>query len=166
MRTTTVSFDLTGSALASLAERPPADGNGRERGEEASTDGVRPDVSILFDETDWTVRRIALPQGGAIPPCRMQYDVVFTVLEGRVVFTTDDSADAGTDERAAAAGDGQRSAGEKHTAEIAAPGAVFIAGGTTTRSMIAVEPSLVLAVLCRGRGASSRLPHEKPVAEP
>lgn len=145
--------------LTSLAERPPAEIDDPARQGQASADDLQPDVSILFDEAGWTVRRIALPQGGAIPPCRMQHDVVFTVLEGRVVFTAHDSTDAGADERIADAGDAQRYVGGGQVAEIAAPGALFIAGGATTRSMKAVEPALVLAVLCRR--ASSRSGEEK-----
>jgi len=135
--------------LASLAERPPAAIDDCAGQEQASVNGQRPDVSILFDEADWTVRRIALPQDGEIPPCRMQHDVVFTVLEGRVLFAAHDSTDTEADEQVAIAGGAQRYVGGGQVVEVAAPGAVFIAGGATTRSMKAVEPALVLAVLCR-----------------
>lgn len=66
------------------------------------------------------------PAGARIPPCQMQEDVVFVVLSGRVTFHSD-----GDD------------------TVVAPPGAVFIPGGATTRSMEAHQPSLVLAVLCR-----------------
>ena len=35
---------------------------------------------------------------------------------------------------------------------VAAPGAVYVPGGATTRSLRALEPSLILAVLCKGAG--------------
>ncbi|GEM_PF-803824 len=154
--------------LASLDERPPAVTDARALQGQASPDGRQPDVSILLDEADWTVRRIALPAGGLIPPCRMQHGVVFTVLEGCVVFTTGESVDERADDERAdlpATTEGPPwtvDAGQ--TAEIVAPGAVFIAGGATTRSMLAVEPSLVLAVLCRGTSSGSG--EEEPGATP
>jgi quercetin dioxygenase-like cupin family protein len=83
-------------------------------------------ASVLFEQGAVKVRRIELAAGACIPPCRMTEDVVFVVVEGRVAFLTD---------------------GEK--AVVSAPNAVFIPGGSTTRSMEADEPSLVLAVLCK-----------------
>jgi len=64
----------------------------------------------------------------------MREDVVFVVLKGRVTF---------------------REEGESATVEP--PGAVYIPGGASERSMEAEAPSLVLAVLCK---TSSRL-HDK-----
>jgi len=87
--------------------------------------GVR--AAVLLDQGQTKVRRIELDAGGAIPPCQMAEDVVFVVLHGLVAIT------AGADEEL-----------------VAAPGAVYVPGGATTRSLHAVEPSLVLAVLCRG----------------
>jgi len=83
-------------------------------------------AAVLFDQGAVKVRRIELSAGARIPPCRMRDDVVFAVIAGRVVF---------------------RSGRER--LEAAAPGAVFIPGGAAARSMVAREPSLVLAVLCR-----------------
>lgn len=88
------------------------------------------EASILFEQGAVKVRRIELAAGARIPPCRMQEDVVFVVIEGRVVFLTD---------------------GEK--AVVSAPNAIFIPGGATTRSMEADESSLVLAVLCMHEAA-------------
>jgi quercetin dioxygenase-like cupin family protein len=94
---------------------------------------ARPDdgfaASVLLEHDQMKVRRIELAAGARIPPCQMQEDVVFVVLSGRVTFRSD--------------GDDTL---------VASPGAVFIPGGATTRSMETHEPSLVLAVLCR-RGA-------------
>ena len=87
----------------------------------------RPFVSeVLLEHDQMKVRRIELAAGARIPPCQMQDDVIFIVLNGRVTFCTD---------------------GEETL--VAPPGAVFIPGGATTRSMEAHEASLVLAVLCR-----------------
>ena len=88
-----------------------------------------PDVEVLLDEGSVKVRRIDLAAGGTIPPCRMQEDVVFIVMSGRVAFTTDDS-----------------------TSNVEAPDAVFIPGRGATRSMAAETPSRVLAILCREKG--------------
>lgn len=88
-------------------------------------------ASVLLEHDQMKIRRIDLAAGARIPPCQMQEDVVFAVLSGRVTFRSD---------------------GED--ALVVPPGAVFIPGGATTRSMEAHEPSLVLAVLCR-RGAVS-----------
>ena len=88
-------------------------------------------ASVLFEQGSVKVRRIELAAGARIPPCRMQEDVVFVVIEGRVAFLTD---------------------GEK--AVVRAPNAMFIPGGATTRSMEADESSLVLAVLCRHEAAT------------
>jgi quercetin dioxygenase-like cupin family protein len=87
-------------------------------------------ASVLFEQGAVKVRRIEMAAGARIPPCRMQEDVVFVVIEGRVAFLTD---------------------GEK--AVVSAPNAMFIPGGATTRSMEADESSLVLAVLCRHEAA-------------
>ena len=38
---------------------------------------------------------------------------------------------------------------------VAAPGAVYVPGGATTRSLRALEPSLILAVLCKGASQDS-----------
>ncbi len=84
------------------------------------------EASVLFEQGAVKVRRIELAAGARIPPCRMQEDVLFVVIGGRVTFRTEDEV-----------------------AFVEAPGAVFIQGGATTRSMEANEPSLVLAVLCR-----------------
>lgn len=86
-------------------------------------------AAVILDERRAKVRRIALDAGGSIPPCEMREDVVFVVLSGAVVFT------CGAEEQ-----------------EVCDPGAVYIPGGATTRSFRALEPSLVLAVLCRGPG--------------
>jgi len=90
------------------------------------------EASVLFEQGVMKVRRIELAAGARIPPCRMTEDVVFVVVEGRVAFLTD---------------------GEK--AVVSAPNVVFIPGGSTTRSMEADEPSLVLAVLCKREAAAS-----------
>jgi len=84
-------------------------------------------ADVILDEGDAKVRRIVLKRGGRIPPCRMEEDVVFVVLSGRVIFRSD-----GVEE------------------EVLAQGAVYIPKTDETRSMEAVEPSRVLAVLCRG----------------
>jgi quercetin dioxygenase-like cupin family protein len=87
-------------------------------------------AAILLDEGQAKLRRIELDAGGAIPPCRMSDDVVFVVLRGSVVVT------AGPEKE-----------------QIAAPGAAYIPGGATSRSLRALEPSLILAVLCKGARA-------------
>lgn len=81
---------------------------------------------VLFDHEHVKVRRIELAAGARIPSCRMQEDVVFVVVAGRVTFHA-----------------------EGEEALVLPPGAVFIPGGAVTRSMEAHEASLVLAVLCR-----------------
>jgi len=83
-------------------------------------------AAVLFEQGTVKVRRIELAAGARIPPCRMTEDVVFAVIEGRVAFLADN---------------------EKTV--VSAPDAVFIPGGSTTRSMEADEPSLILAVLCK-----------------
>jgi len=83
-------------------------------------------AEVLFEHDQMKVRRIELAAGARIPPCQMQEDAVFVVLGGRVTFRAD----------------------EQET-PVVPPGAVFIPGGATTRSMEAHEASLVLAVLCR-----------------
>jgi len=88
------------------------------------TPGAR--AAVLHDQGQVKVRRIELDAGGAIPPCQMNDDVVFVMLQGSVLVTS------GADEEL-----------------VAAPGAVYIPGGATTRSLRALEPSLILAVLCR-----------------
>ncbi|MCX6559270.1 MAG: hypothetical protein NTZ26_02025 [Candidatus Aminicenantes bacterium] len=90
-----------------------------------------PGVEILLDEGRTKVRRIDLAAGGSIPPCRMQEDVVFIVLSGRVTFADEKSASA-----------------------IEAPGAVYIPGRGAVRSMTAESPARVLAVLCRENNAT------------
>ncbi len=89
------------------------------------TPGAR--AAVLHDQGQVRVRRIELDAGGAIPPCQMNDDVVFVMLQGSVVVTS------GADEEL-----------------VVAPGAVYIPGGATTRSLRALEPSLILAVLCKG----------------
>jgi len=84
------------------------------------------EAEVLFEQEAVKVRRIEIAAGARIPPCRMTEDVVFVVVEGRVAFMT-----------------------ENEKAVVSAPNAVFIPGGSTTRSMEADEPSLVLAVLCK-----------------
>jgi hypothetical protein len=91
----------------------------------ASCEDGRFSASVLFEQGAVKVRRIELAAGARIPPCRMQEDVVFVVIEGRVAFLTE---------------------GEK--AVVSAPN-----GGATTRSMEADEASLVFAVLCRREAA-------------
>jgi len=83
-------------------------------------------ASVLFEQGRVKIRRIELAAGAHIPPCRMTEDAVFVVVEGRVTFRTEDEESV-----------------------VHAPNAVFIPGGSTTRSMGADEPSLVLAVLCK-----------------
>ena len=87
--------------------------------------------SVLFGQGAVKVRRIELAAGACIPPCRMQEDVVFVVIEGRVAFVA-----------------------ESEKTVVSAPNAVFIPGGATTRSMAADEPSLVLAVLYKREATS------------
>ena len=89
-------------------------------------------AEVLLEEGAVKVRRIELAHGARIPPCQMQEDVVFVVVAGRVTFR------AGKEE-----------------AVVAAPGAVFIPGGATTRSMEAHEATLVLAILCRREAGGS-----------
>jgi len=84
-------------------------------------------VAVILAEGKAKMRRIELDAGSAIPPCQMSEDVVFVVLRGSVLVT------AGADEEC-----------------VAAPGAAYIPGGATTRSLRALEPSLILAVLCKG----------------
>jgi len=91
----------------------------------ASASGAR--VAVLLDRGRAKVRRIELAAGGSIPPCQMSDDVVFVMLRGAVMVTS------GADEEL-----------------VAAPGAVYIPGGAATRSLRALEPSLILAVLCKG----------------
>jgi len=62
----------------------------------------------------------------------MSEDVVFVVLQGVVAVTS------GADEEI-----------------VEAPGAAYVPGSTVTRSLRAVEPSLLLAVLCRGASGGS-----------
>jgi len=87
-------------------------------------------AAVLLDQGQAKVRRIELAAGGAIPPCQMSDDVVFVVLRGSVLVT------AGPDEEL-----------------VAAPAAAYIPGGATTRSLRALEPSLVLAVMCKSMPA-------------
>ena len=82
--------------------------------------------TVLLEHDQMKVRRITLASGAQIPPCQMHDDLVFFVISGLVTF---------------------RSEGEETL--VASPGAVFIPGGTTTRSMEAHEASHVVAVLCR-----------------
>lgn len=89
-------------------------------------------AEVLLEQGAVKVRRIELAAGASIPPCQMHEDVVFVVVAGRVTFR----------------------AGEEE-ALVAAPGAVFIPGGSTTRSMEAHEATLVLAVLCRREAVGS-----------
>ncbi len=84
-------------------------------------------AAVLLDQGQAKVRRIELDAGGAIPPCEMNEDVVFVVLRGSVMVT------AGPEEEL-----------------VAAPGAVYVPGGAVTRSLRALGPSLILAVLCKG----------------
>jgi len=94
-------------------------------------------TAVLLDEGQAKVRRIELDAGGVIPPCQMSEDVVFVMLRGSVAVT------CGEDEEL-----------------VAAPGAVYVPGGALTRSLRAIEPSLVLAVLCKG--VRARSPGEPP----
>ena len=89
-------------------------------------------AAVLLDQGQAKVRRIELDAGGAIPPCQMSDDVVFVMLRGSVMVT------AGPQEEL-----------------VAAPGAVYVPGGATTRSLRALEPSLILAVLCKGASQDS-----------
>jgi len=89
-------------------------------------------AAVLLDEGQAKVRRMELDAGSRIPPCRMSDDVVFVLLRGSVLIT------AGPEDEL-----------------VAAPGAVYIPGGTTTRSLQALESSLILAVLCKGAAAGS-----------
>jgi quercetin dioxygenase-like cupin family protein len=98
-------------------------------------------ASVLFEQGAVKVRRIELAAGARIPPCRMTEDVVFAVIEGRVAFLADN---------------------EKTV--VRAPNAVFIPGGSTTRSMEADEPSLILAVLCKREAEGSE--GERSAKEP
>lgn len=84
-------------------------------------------AAVILDEGQAKVRRIELEAGGCIPPCEMRHDVVFVVLKGAVAFT------AGDEEQ-----------------EVCVPGAVYVPGGATSRSLRALETSLVLAVFCKG----------------
>jgi quercetin dioxygenase-like cupin family protein len=83
-------------------------------------------VAVLLDQGQAKVRRIELDAGGMVPPCQMSEDVVFVVLRGSVTIK------CGPEEEL-----------------VAAPGAVYVPGGATTRSLHAHEPSLILAVLCK-----------------
>ena len=89
-------------------------------------------AAVLLDEGQAKVRRIELDAGGVIPPCQMSDDVVFVMLQGSVLVKS------GADEEL-----------------VVAPGAVYIPGGATTRSLRALEHSLILAVLCKGAPADS-----------
>ena len=89
-------------------------------------------AAVLLDQGQAKVRRIELDAGAAIPPCQMSDDVVFVVLRGSVLVT------AGAEEEL-----------------VTAPAAAYIPGGATTRSLHAVEPALILAVLCKGTSAGS-----------
>ena len=84
-------------------------------------------AALLLDQGQAKVRRIELDAGGVVPPCQMSDDVVFVMLRGSVLVTS------GSEEEL-----------------VAAPGAAYIPGGATTRPLRALEPSLVLAVLCKG----------------
>jgi quercetin dioxygenase-like cupin family protein len=83
-------------------------------------------AKVLLDEPQLRVRRIDLAAGGGIPPCRMHDDVVFVVVAGRVRFLS-----------------------EGDESLVDAPGAVYVPGGATERSMDALAPSTVLAVQAR-----------------
>jgi len=137
-------------ALQALPGRPPRH-RGRRTDSRGGGDilvGGPPEVSVLLAEGGFKVRRVALPAGAVIPPCRMEHDVVFVVLAGRVLFTVGEEPNGGAAAESAAAADVE-------TAEVAAPGAVFVPGGATSRSMRALTQSLVLAVLCRGAETST-----------
>ncbi|HBN07758.1 MAG TPA: hypothetical protein DD435_03595 [Cyanobacteria bacterium UBA8530] len=86
-------------------------------------------VELLMDEGTAKIRRIDLPAGGSIPPCKMSEDVVFVVLSGKVVMVS----------------------GEEK-ALVTAPSAVYIPGGAVDRHMEAVEASRILAILTRVPG--------------
>ena len=86
--------------------------------------------SVLLEHDQMKVRRIELAAGARIPPCQMQEDVAFIVITGRITFRAEEDEEL-----------------------VVPPGAVFIPGGATTRSMEAHEDSLVLAVLCRREAA-------------
>jgi len=94
-------------------------------------------AAVLLDQGQAKVRRIELDAGGSIPPCQMSDDVVFIMLRGAVMVTS------GADEEL-----------------VVAPGAVYIPGGATTRSLRALEPSLILAVLCKGARTDDPPPAE------
>ena len=94
-------------------------------------------AAVLLDQGRAKLRRIELDAGGTIPPCRMSADVVFVVLRGSVLVT------AGADEE-----------------RVTAPGAAYIPGGATTRSLRALEPSLILALLCKGARTEDPPPAE------
>jgi quercetin dioxygenase-like cupin family protein len=102
-------------------------------------------AAVLLDEGQAKVRRLELEEGGVIPPCRMRDDVVFVVMQGSVMIT------CGAEEEV-----------------VAAPGAAYVPGGTATRSLRALEPSLLLAVVCKGVPAtpSPSLRQTAPPAEP
>ena len=83
-------------------------------------------ATVVLDEQRVKVRRIELQRGGSIPPCRMEDDVWFVVLLGRIAL-----------------------ASGPHRQQVAYSGAVFTPSSAVARSMEALEPSLLLAVLCR-----------------
>lgn len=91
---------------------------------------VSPDTgfsaTLLLEQGRLKARRVELARGARIPPCQMEEDVVFVVVTGEVTFRAEDQV-----------------------SRVTAPGAVFIPGGATTRTMEAHEDSLVLAVLSR-----------------
>ena len=91
---------------------------------------VSPDTgssaTLLLEQGRLKARRVELSRGARIPPCQMEEDVVFVVLTGDVTFRA-----------------------ENQISRVTAPGAVFIPGGATTRTMEAHDDSLVLGVLSR-----------------
>jgi quercetin dioxygenase-like cupin family protein len=95
---------------------------------DAAAAGPAARVAVLLDEGRVKLRRLELEAGGEIPPCRMSDDVVFVVLQGSVVLTCEG------DEKV-----------------VSAPGAAYVPGGSATRALRALEPAVLLAVMCKDR---------------
>lgn len=101
-------------------------------------------VTVLLDEGRAKLRRLELDADGEIPPCRMKDDVVFVVLQGSIVLTW-----------------------EAEQEIVSAPGAAYVPGGAATRSLRALEPALLVAVVCKGDEAPARAePAPAPMGSP
>jgi quercetin dioxygenase-like cupin family protein len=101
--------------------------------------GAAARVAILLDESRVKLRHIELEADGEIPPCRMSEDVVFVVLKGSVVLTCEGDEEV-----------------------VSAPGAAYVPAEAATRSVRAMAPAILLAVMCREGSALASMEAAAP----